>query len=115
MTSTPELNTELRLKRGAPIKNRLAKSAMSEQLGNRDHNPDQRLFRLYRTWAEGGIGLAMTGNVMIDRNALGNPRTWCLMSKVTLTLSANGPAKARSTPPGCGCRSIIPASRFPGS
>jgi len=74
MTSTPELNTELRLKRGAPIKNRLAKSAMSEQLGNRDHNPDQRLFRLYRTWAEGGIGLAMTGNVMIDRNALGEPK-----------------------------------------
>ena len=73
MTSS-NLNDELTLQRGAPIKNRLVKSAMSEQLGNGRQDPDERLARLYRAWADGGIGLAMTGNVMIDRNALGEPK-----------------------------------------
>ncbi|XOZ32648.1 NADH:flavin oxidoreductase/NADH oxidase family protein [Halomonadaceae bacterium KBTZ08] len=72
--TTPQLNDEMTLQRGRPIKNRLAKSAMSEQLGNARHDPDERLARLYRSWADGGIGLAMTGNVMIDRNALGEPK-----------------------------------------
>lgn len=72
--TTPGLNDELTLQRGTPIKNRLIKSAMSEQLGNARQDPDERLARLYRTWANGGIGLAMTGNVMIDRNALGEPK-----------------------------------------
>ena len=72
--TTPGLNDELTLQRGTPIKNRLIKSAMSEQLGNARQDPDERLARLYRTWADGGIGLAMTGNVMIDRNALGEPK-----------------------------------------
>ncbi|WP_345789445.1 hypothetical protein [Marinobacter panjinensis] len=29
--------------------------------------------RLYRTWAEGGVGLSITGNVMIDRRHIGEP------------------------------------------
>lgn len=56
------------------VKNRLFKSAMSEQLGDKLHNPTQGLMRVYQTWAEGGIGLSVTGNVMIDRTALGEPK-----------------------------------------
>jgi len=75
MTTTPiSLNTPFTLKNGVTIKNRLFKSAMSEQLGKRNHNPTEGLATLYRTWAKGGIGLAMTGNIMIDRNALGEPK-----------------------------------------
>ena len=74
MSQSPTLQSPLALKRGPQLKNRLAKSAMSEQLGNRDHNPTPELFRLYRRWAEGGLGLSVTGNVMIDRNALGEPK-----------------------------------------
>lgn len=58
---------------GAVLKNRLVKSAMSEALATLDHHPTERLERLYGAWAEGGIGLCVTGNVMIDRNALGEP------------------------------------------
>ncbi|MGH8504402.1 MAG: NADH:flavin oxidoreductase/NADH oxidase family protein [Stenotrophobium sp.] len=58
---------------GALIPNRLAKSAMSEALGTMDNRPTARLERLYARWAEGGIGLCITGNVMIDRRALGEP------------------------------------------
>ena len=55
------------------VKNRLSKSAMSECLGNSEHNPTAELARLYHTWAHGGTGLLTTGNVMIDRNAIGEP------------------------------------------
>lgn len=56
------------------IKNRFFKSAMSEQLGDAQHNPSKGLARLYGTWARGGIGLLVTGNVMVDRSALGEPK-----------------------------------------
>jgi 2,4-dienoyl-CoA reductase-like NADH-dependent reductase (Old Yellow Enzyme family) len=61
------------LGRGARIKNRFFKSALSEQLGDSDHRPRPDLITLYRRWAEGGAGLLMTGNVMIDRRFLGEP------------------------------------------
>lgn len=69
----PAFSTPLDLPCGARIKNRLFKSAMSEQLGDGRLDPTPGLARLYRTWAEGGIGLQVTGNVMIDRTALGEP------------------------------------------
>jgi hypothetical protein len=53
------------------LKNRFFKSAMSEQLGDKAHAPKPELPRLYRTWAEGGAGLLVTGNVMIDSRYLG--------------------------------------------
>jgi 2,4-dienoyl-CoA reductase-like NADH-dependent reductase (Old Yellow Enzyme family) len=68
------LSKNLRLASGAVIPNRLAKSAMSEQLGDRKNGPTEELVRLYSRWAVGGAGLLITGNVMIDRSALGEPR-----------------------------------------
>lgn len=55
------------------FKNRLVKSAMSEAMAGRDHLPTEKLFTLYETWAKGGSGLVITGNVMVDRRALGEP------------------------------------------
>ena len=68
------LNQPLTLPCGTTLKNRIAKSAMSEALATVDHRPNERLERLYGTWSQGGLGLAVTGNVMIDRSALGEPR-----------------------------------------
>ncbi len=76
--STITLSTPFTLPRGVTIKNRLFKSAMSEQLGTRDHNPQPGLANLYRTWAQGGIGLAISGNIMIERTALGEPKNLVL-------------------------------------
>ena len=64
----------LELPCGLRLKNRFLKSAMSEQLADRGHGPTPGLARLYRLWAEGGVGLQVTGNVMVDRTALGEPR-----------------------------------------
>jgi 2,4-dienoyl-CoA reductase-like NADH-dependent reductase (Old Yellow Enzyme family) len=68
------LSDSFTLENGTQIKNRLYKSAMSEQLGDKHHNPSKGLAKLYDRWAKGGIGLAITGNVMIDRTALGEPK-----------------------------------------
>lgn len=54
--------------------NRFLKSAMSEVLGVQGkHLPTEGHLRVYRRWAAGGVGVVITGNVMIDRNALGEP------------------------------------------
>lgn len=44
---------------------------MSEQLANPARDPDELLFNLYESWAKGGTGMLVTGNVMIDRTAIG--------------------------------------------
>lgn len=63
----------LTLANGTTLPNRLAKSAMSEALADADSRVSPRLIRLYAQWARAGLGLMMTGNVMIDRRALGEP------------------------------------------
>lgn len=69
------ISTPLTLPCGVELPNRLAKSAMSEQLGDVLTNaPTGRLTRLYERWSAGGAGLLITGNVMVDRGALGEPR-----------------------------------------
>jgi 2,4-dienoyl-CoA reductase-like NADH-dependent reductase (Old Yellow Enzyme family) len=67
------LNQTLRLPSGTVLPNRLAKSAMSEALATYDNHPTLALVELYRRWAQSGIGMLITGNVMIDRRALGEP------------------------------------------
>ena len=64
----------LRLPCGHEVKNRFFKSAMSEVLGTIDHQVSKELVGLYRQWALGGAGVLITGNVMVDRTALGEPR-----------------------------------------
>ena len=55
---------------GAIIPNRMAKSAMSENMTTKEHQPNPKLNKLYQTWTDGGIGLSITGNVLLDRKHL---------------------------------------------
>ncbi|WP_410210119.1 NADH:flavin oxidoreductase/NADH oxidase family protein [Aquirhabdus sp.] len=71
--SSSALTQSFTLPNGITIKNRLIKSAMSETQGTAHNRVTPALVRLYRRWAQGGIGLAITGNVMIDRKAIGEP------------------------------------------
>ncbi|WP_323120042.1 NADH:flavin oxidoreductase/NADH oxidase family protein [Burkholderia alba] len=71
MTST--LFTPLTLPNGAVLPNRLAKAAMEENLADAGQLPGPTIRRLYRSWADGGAGLIITGNVMIDGRALTGP------------------------------------------
>ncbi len=67
------LNQPLQLPNGTVLRNRLAKSSMSEALGTYDNHPTLELVTLYQRWSQSGIGLLFSGNVMIDRRALGEP------------------------------------------
>ncbi|MFB6723971.1 NADH:flavin oxidoreductase [Kribbella sp. NPDC056345] len=72
-TVTTTLATTLQLPCGAVLPNRIAKAAMSEQLAQRDGTTTDKLHRLYAVWGRSGAGLLITGNVMIDRDALTEP------------------------------------------
>ena len=65
--------TPLTLPNGSRLTNRLAKAAMEENLAAPGQLPGPALWRLYRYWAEGGAGLIITGNVMIDGRAMTGP------------------------------------------
>ncbi len=67
------LFSPLPLPNGATILNRIAKAAMEENMADADHAPSDELIRLYRAWGEGGAGLIITGNVMIDAHAMTGP------------------------------------------
>ncbi|MGM0766432.1 MAG: NADH:flavin oxidoreductase/NADH oxidase family protein [Pseudomonadota bacterium] len=80
------LSQPLTLKTGSVIPNRFAKSAMSETLGTIDNRVTKELVTLYRTWAEGGTGLSITGNVMVDRRHIGEPQNVVLEDERDLVL-----------------------------
>jgi len=75
--SQPVLSTsvfsKLRLPNGIELPNRLAKAAMEENMATCGHLPGEDIFRLYKTWASGGAGLLITGNVMVDHRAMTGP------------------------------------------
>jgi 2,4-dienoyl-CoA reductase-like NADH-dependent reductase (Old Yellow Enzyme family) len=73
MTPRETLAQPLALPNGTSIPNRIAKASMSEQLGTKENAPTDGVVKLYETWGLGGAGLLLTGNVMIDRRALGEP------------------------------------------
>lgn len=74
MQTLSPLQQPLKLACGISIPNRIAKSAMSEQLADRHGSPTIDLQQLYAAWARGGTGLLITGNVMVDHRAFVEPR-----------------------------------------
>ncbi|ARU54596.1 NADH:flavin oxidoreductase [Oleiphilus messinensis] len=69
----PSLGDSLTLPCGEALNNRIGKSALSEALGTAEGCVTENLVRLYKNWSNSGAGLIITGNVMIDRRALGEP------------------------------------------
>ncbi|WP_448632420.1 MULTISPECIES: NADH:flavin oxidoreductase/NADH oxidase family protein [Pseudomonas fluorescens group] len=61
------------LPNGSTIQNRIAKAAMEENMADADQAPSEALMRLYQAWADGGAGLIITGNVMVDGRAMTGP------------------------------------------
>ncbi|WP_426360964.1 NADH:flavin oxidoreductase/NADH oxidase family protein [Mammaliicoccus sciuri] len=70
-------------------KNRFYKASMSETLGNRYNSPTKNIVNLYSRWSNGGSGILMTGNVMVDRNALGEPGNIVIEDERDITLLKN--------------------------
>lgn len=58
---------------GVVLPNRLCKSAMTEGLGDAQLRATPEHARLYAAWGAGGVGLNITGNVMVDRFVIERP------------------------------------------
>ncbi len=66
MSDIQILAQPLSLPCGAELPNRFAKGAMTEQMANLDGSPIEGHVRLYRRWGQGGTGMLLTGNMMVD-------------------------------------------------
>lgn len=64
---------KLGLPNGSLIPNRIAKAAMEENMADGEQGPSGDLIRLYEAWADGGAGLLISGNVMVDGRAMTAP------------------------------------------
>jgi len=74
MNSAKTLQQSFTLPCGVTIPNRIVKSAMSENNADNGGKPSERILQLYKTWGEGGTGILISGNVMMDSKALNEPR-----------------------------------------
>jgi 2,4-dienoyl-CoA reductase-like NADH-dependent reductase (Old Yellow Enzyme family) len=70
---------------GLVLKNRLVKAAMEENLAEADLTPSQGLKNCYSAWAQGGVGLVITGNVMVDHLAMTGPGGLALEQHTDIT------------------------------
>lgn len=65
--------TPITLPCGVVLKNRFTKSAMSENMATKDHYPGLEFYNSYKRWSKGGVGLCISGNVMVDSRHRGEP------------------------------------------
>ena len=70
---TTMFNKTISLPCGAVLSNRFAKAAMTEGLAGRYGIPGEELCRLYEIWSDGGAGMLLSGNIMVDRHHLERP------------------------------------------
>ncbi|KAL6880750.1 FMN-linked oxidoreductase [Trichoderma novae-zelandiae] len=77
-----KLQEPITLPCGLTLPNRLVKAAMAENWADEDYLPSERIFKLYETWAEGGWGAVLTGNVEVDVRYLGSPHDMSLNESI---------------------------------
>ena len=70
---TTLFSQSLTLPCGAVLPNRLSKAAMTEGLATAEGIPTAELARLYRLWSDGGAGMLLSGNIIIDKDHLERP------------------------------------------
>lgn len=68
-----DLAQPLTLPCGAVLPNRIAKAAMTEGMATPDGRATPELERLYGLWSDGGAGLLIGGNLVIDKDHLERP------------------------------------------
>ena len=67
------INKSFTLPCGQVLKNRICKAAMTERIAKGDNLANQGHINLYDRWADGNIGILLTGNVQVDRRNLEGP------------------------------------------
>ncbi|RFU28928.1 hypothetical protein B7463_g7425, partial [Scytalidium lignicola] len=85
------LNEPLRLPSGLELQNRLVKAAMAENMAPQ-HYPEENFVKAYGTWADGGWGMIMTGNVEVSSIHNGSPTNVIVPSQLPLAQQATARA-----------------------
>ena len=67
------INKSFTLPCGKVLKNSICKAAMTERIAKGDNLANQGHINLYDRWADGNIGILLTGNVQVDRRNLEGP------------------------------------------
>ncbi|CZT07527.1 related to NADH oxidase [Rhynchosporium agropyri] len=67
-----QLSEKIELPCGLVLPNRLAKAAMAESMA-KDHTPGKEFVSAYGEWADGGWGMIITGNVIVNEAFHGSP------------------------------------------
>jgi 2,4-dienoyl-CoA reductase-like NADH-dependent reductase (Old Yellow Enzyme family) len=80
---------------GLILKNRLVKASMEENMSADGLLPSDELIHLYGQWAQGGAGLLLTGNVMVDHAAMTGPGGVALEKSTPLTRFSEWAAAAK--------------------
>jgi len=96
------------------VPNRLVKAATTEGLADPNtHLPNTAHYRLYERWTQGGSGMILTGNVMVDHRYMEEPRnvildkdtttigpfaTWAAVTQIS-TLTGRGGSTTSQLPP----------------
>lgn len=65
-----QINQPFTLPCGETLNNRMAKAALTERLADPSHLPNEKHIQLYKTWAAGGAGMLLSGNILIDERYL---------------------------------------------
>lgn len=73
MLNPDPLSQPFTLPCGVVLPNRVCKAAMTEGLGDAQLRATAEHARLYAAWGAGGVGLNITGNVMVDRLVIERP------------------------------------------
>ena len=84
MQNQDGLFDELILPCGVVLKNRIAKSAMSDSLGDGKGHPTTAQNRLYQRWAQGGLAVAIVGEVQPTSDHAEKPGNLVLDSNADL-------------------------------
>lgn len=92
----PALNSPFTVESGSTLRNRVVKAAMEENLAGVDQVPDHRLISLYSEWGKSGVGLLITGHVMVDARALAQPADVVLEASTPLDAFSRWAAAAKS-------------------
>ena len=64
------MNESFTLPCGQVVKNRVCKAAMTERIAKGNNLAHQGHANLYDRWADGDMGILLTGNVQVDRKTL---------------------------------------------
>ena len=67
------MNQSFTLPCGQIVKNRICKAAMTERIAKGNNLAHQGHANLYDKWADGDIGILLTGNVQVDRRIIEGP------------------------------------------